>query len=267
MSRIKKVMLALKEMNKTALIPYITGGDPNPGMTVNYMHELVNNGADILEIGVPFSDPMADGPTIQLACERALKHNTSLNDILEMISVFRVKDSITPVVLMGYLNPVEAMGYALFVEKSHDAGVDGVLLVDLPPEEAESILPLLTKHNIDSIFLISPTTTDKRIDIISKYCTGYVYYVSVKGVTGSSELDVDDVRKNIERIRKYIDVPVAVGFGIKDGPTAAKVALLCEGVIIGSVIVNKIAEYQDEPEIAQLKIGEQIATIRSCLDH
>ena len=266
MSRISKVFNALEEQGKKALIPYITAGDPNKEATVPMMHALVEAGADIIELGVPFSDPMADGPTIQLACERALEHNTSLRDVLAMVAEFRQKDADTAVVLMGYLNPVEAMGYQAFVDASVAAGVDGVLMVDLPPEEAHDVDAIFKEAGLDMIYLIAPTTTDKRIESIGKSGSGYVYYVSLKGVTGSKALDVDDVARNLERIRAHVSIPVGVGFGIQDGETAAKVAAISDGVIVGSAIVNRIAANADNPQQAIVEVSEIVSGMRTAMD-
>lgn len=266
MSRISSVLTALKASGRQALIPYITAGDPQQDATVPMMHALVNAGCDIIELGVPFSDPMADGPTIQLACERALEHGTSLTDVLAMVAEFRIQDKDTPVVLMGYLNPVEAMGYELFVERAVEAGVDGVLLVDLPPEEAADVAAMFKNSHLDMVYLIAPTTTDERIKIIGESGSGYVYYVSLKGVTGSTALDVDDVARNLERIRKHVTVPVGVGFGITNGATAAKVAKVADGVIVGSAIVNRIAANADNPQQAQAEVVALMSDMRSAMD-
>lgn len=266
MSRITTVLNALKEQNRQALIPYITAGDPNKEATVPMMHALVEAGCDIIELGVPFSDPMADGPTIQLACERALEHGTSLTDVLAMVAEFREKDADTAVVLMGYLNPVEAMGYETFVDRAVKAGVDGVLLVDLPPEEATEVEGFFKAKDLDMVYLIAPTTTDARIEKIGQSGSGYVYYVSLKGVTGSKALDVDDVARNLERIRKHVSVPVGVGFGITNGETAAQVAKVADGVIVGSAIVNRIAANADNPQQAQAEVTELMREMRSAMD-
>lgn len=266
MSRITTVLNALKEQNRQALIPYITAGDPNKEATVPMMHALVEAGCDIIELGVPFSDPMADGPTIQLACERALEHGTSLTDVLAMVAEFREKDADTAVVLMGYLNPVEAMGYETFVDRAVKAGVDGVLLVDLPPEEATEVEGIFKAKDLDMVYLIAPTTTDARIEKIGQSGSGYVYYVSLKGVTGSKALDVDDVARNLERIRKHVSVPVGVGFGITNGETAAQVANVADGVIVGSAIVNRIAANADNPQQAQAEVTELMREMRSAMD-
>lgn len=266
MSRITTVLNALKEQNRQALIPYITAGDPTKEATVPMMHALVEAGCDIIELGVPFSDPMADGPTIQLACERALEHGTSLTDVLAMVAEFRQKDADTAVVLMGYLNPVEAMGYDTFVNRATEAGVDGVLLVDLPPEEATEVEGIFKAKDLDMVYLIAPTTTDARIEKIGQSGSGYVYYVSLKGVTGSKALDVDDVARNLERIRKHVSVPVGVGFGITNGETAAQVAKVADGVIVGSAIVNRIAANADNPAQAQVEVTELMREMRTAMD-
>jgi tryptophan synthase alpha chain len=266
MSRIAALFADLKLIGKKALIPYVTAGDPNPAVTVAMMHGLVEAGADLIELGVPFSDPMADGPTIQLACERALLHNTSLRDVLAMVAEFRTTNEKTPVVLMGYLNPVEAMGYATFADAAQAAGVDGVLMVDMPPEESGDNAELFAKHELDIIYLIAPTTTDARISEIAKYSSGYVYYVSIKGVTGSAEIDVDDVSKNLERIRSRVDIPVGVGFGINNGVAAAAVATVADGVIVGSALVNKIAANADQPEKAILEVKAVLSEMRQAMD-
>ncbi|MEQ3692869.1 MAG: tryptophan synthase subunit alpha [Thalassolituus sp.] len=266
MSLIKTTFEALKAQGKKALIPYITGGDPLKEATVPMMHALVDAGSDIIELGVPFSDPMADGPTIQLACERALEHGTSLRDVLAMVKEFRTTNTETPVVLMGYLNPVEAMGYQTFVDRAVEAGVDGVLMVDLPPEEACDVDSIFKDAGLDVVYLIAPTTTDKRIESIGKSGSGYVYYVSLKGVTGSKALDVDDVARNLERIRAHVTIPVGVGFGIQDGETAAKVAAISDGVIVGSALVNRIAANATSPKQAQAEVSDIIRSMRTAMD-
>ena len=220
MSRIEACFAELKAANKTALIPFVTAGDPHPDQTVAIMHALADAGADIIELGVPFSDPMADGPTIQLADERALEYNVSLRDVINMVKRFRETNQSTPVVLMGYLNPVEIMGYEAFAEAAGDAQVDGVLTVDLPPESAAPLNDKLAANGIDPIFLLAPTTTDKRIEKIAAMAKGYLYYVSLKGITGATNLDPQAVSQKLETIRKITDLPIAVGFGIKDPETA-----------------------------------------------
>lgn len=266
MSRIKEVLNGLQAIGKKALIPYITGGDPEPGLTVDIMHTLVDAGADIIELGVPFSDPMADGPVIQLACERALEHKVSLNDILAMVKEFRQTNQITPVVLMGYLNPLEKKGYEAFVLEAAEAGVDGALIVDLPPEEAEPLVCLLTKNNLDSIFLIAPTTTEKRIQYICEHSTGYVYYVSVKGVTGSAAISANEVSDKVALIQKHNQIPVGVGFGIRDAQSAAEISKVANGVIVGSVIVNLIAENKDNPDKLKSDVKSLVSSMRKAMD-
>lgn len=266
MSRIATTLSQLRGQGRKALIPYVTAGDPQPGETVKIMHTLVAAGADIIELGVPFSDPMADGPVIQLACERALKHNVSLRNVLDMVREFRQQDAQTPIVLMGYLNPVEAMGYETFADMAANAGVDGVLTVDLPPEEADAMVPLLKQRDLDVIFLLAPTTTDERIRNISQHCSGYVYYVSLKGVTGSAQLDVTEVAKKVSHIHEITSLPVGVGFGIRDAQSAGTVGRVSDGVIVGSVLVDTIARYQDKPEALHRALSDIVRPMREALD-
>ena len=267
MSRIATQFAALKEQGRKALIPYITAGDPNPEATVPLMHAMVAAGADILELGVPFSDPMAEGPVIQRAMERALEHHVSLRNVLEMVRQFRTKDRTTPVLLMGYLNPVEVMGYETFTRAAVAAGVDGVLLVDLPPEEADEFLPLLKQHDLDIIFLVSPTTDDQRIEIIAGAGSGFIYYVSLKGVTGAGHLDTDEVAERVQRINRYTDLPVAVGFGIKDADSAARVAKVADAVVVGSALVKKVEETGGMTDKLGQSIAELLQSIRIGIDN
>lgn len=266
MNRIDQCFTELKKAGKKALIPYITGGDPHPDLTVELLHLLVEKGADIIEIGVPFSDPMADGPVIQLACERALAHNTSLRDILAMVKQFRSVDSKTPLVLMGYLNPVEALGYESFVEQASDAGIDGVLLVDMPPEEGALVSDLFKQKDLKMIYLLSPTSPAYRVDLVTRESSGYIYYVSVKGVTGSAALDVDDVELNLKRIRAKTDLPLAVGFGISDGKSASAVSKVSDGVIVGSALVKCIANNPNDPEIIKANLSALMSEMRHAMD-
>jgi tryptophan synthase alpha chain len=242
MSRIAACFSELKAQHKTALIPYITAGDPGAGTTLKLMHALVEAGADMLEVGVPFSDPMADGPVIQAACERALLSGINLRDILDMVAEFRRQDSSTPVILMGYLNPIESMGYEAFAQRAAAVGVDGALLVDLSAEEASEPAALLLAQGVDPIFLIAPTSTPERIQRIGKLAAGYVYYVSFKGVTGANRIDIAEVAASVNMIRQHADLPVAVGFGIRDAETAANVSRTADAVIVGSALVSKIAD-------------------------
>lgn len=266
MSRISECFKQLQDQGRKALIPYVTAGDPDPKVTVPLMHALVESGADILELGIPFSDPMADGPTIQLACERALLHGTRLQDVLEMVAEFRQQDSTTPVVLMGYLNPIEIMGYGRFAEQAAAAGVDGVLTVDLPPEEAGEFNRLMQQAGIDVIYLLAPTTEEERIKQVCAAGSGYVYYVSVKGVTGSAELNVAEVAEKLDVIRQYTDMPVGVGFGIRDDRSARAVAEVADGVIVGSVLVNKIAELAASQDQIPEAVAAITASMRQAMD-
>ncbi|MCG7199548.1 tryptophan synthase subunit alpha [Marinobacter pelagius] len=266
MSRIQGVLKDLKDQGRKALIPYITAGDPHPDATVGLMHSLVEAGADIIELGVPFSDPMADGPVIQLACERALKHGTSLRQVIGMVKEFRKEDDKTPVVLMGYLNPMEAMGYEAFADAAADAGVDGILTVDLPPEEADDVAPLFARRKLDAIFLLAPTTIDERIRAIAEHSSGYVYYVSFKGVTGAAKINVDEVAAKVAHIHEMTALPVGVGFGIRDAETAAAVGRVSDGVIVGSVLVDTIARNQADTEELKRALTDLLHPMREALD-
>jgi len=247
---------------RPALIPFVTAGDPDPGQTVSIMHALVKGGADIIELGVPFSDPMADGPVIQQSSERALKRGTSLHRVLEAVEEFRRSDAATPVVLMGYANPIEHMGLAAFVAAAKKAGVDGVLIVDYPPEESADWLAALDGSGIDPIFLLSPTSSDARIDLVARIAKGYIYYVSLKGVTGAAHIDTRDVEAMIGRIRRHTKTPVGVGFGIRDGATAHRVGQVADAVVIGSRIVQAIA---DDPAHAPQRAETILREFREAL--
>ena len=247
MSRIAGVLADLKAQGKKALIPYIVAGDPAIDATVPLMHRMVAQGATIIELGVPFSDPMAEGPTIALGHERALANRVSLRKVLEMVAEFRQTDNITPVVLMGYANPVERMGYEVFAKAATEAGVDGVLTVDLPPEEAVEPNAIFKAHNLDTIFLISPTTEDERAKSILSLASGYVYCVSLKGVTGAGHLDIGAVAERLTQLRDYSDLPLCVGFGIKDAESARAIASVADGAVVGSVLVNACAEHAGKP--------------------
>ncbi len=266
MNRIDRCFEELKASKKKALIPYITGGDPKPGATVELMHALVEAGADILELGVPFSDPMADGPVIQLACERALAHNTSLRDVLAMVKTFRETDSKTAVALMGYLNPIEVLGYHVFATAASEAGVDAVLVVDMPPEESVELSAALKENGLQTIFLMAPTTPDARVTTICDHGEGYLYYVSVKGVTGSAALDINDVTANLARIRSKTKIPLAVGFGIKDGPTAAAVAEVADAVIVGSALVKCVERNPEDISQIKKEMSEILSQMRTAMD-
>lgn len=264
MSRIKQRFSDCRAAGRTALVPYITAGDPEPGLTVPLMHALVEAGADVLELGVPFSDPMADGPVIQQACERALVHGVSLSDVLDLVREFRRGNDATPVVLMGYLNPIEVFGYQAFAEQAAAAGVDGVLTVDLPPEEAGGLRDALAGHDIDPIFLLAPTSTAARLQAIAQAASGFVYYVSLKGVTGSANLDVDGVAAKLAEIRAFTDLPIGVGFGIRDGATAAAVAGVADAVVVGSALVKAVAGASDSDRVDAAR--NLISEMRQAMD-
>lgn len=266
MSRISHRLQQLRSQGRQALIPYITAGDPEPGLTLTLAHEAVKAGADIIELGVPFSDPMADGPVIQRASERALQHHVSLHQVLDMVREFRRQDNDTPVVLMGYLNPIEVMGYANFAQAAAAAGVDGVLTVDLPPEEAAEFLKPLQQHQIDPIFLLAPTTNDERVKTICSVASGYVYYVSVKGVTGAGHLNIDAVAEKIAHLRELTDLPIGVGFGIKDGPSAKAIAAVADAVVVGSALIAKIEQNLENPETIVTEISGLLASMRKAMD-
>src|SRR5471032_1609930 len=234
MSRIKSTFAALAEQGRKGLIPFITAGDPNPEQTVEFMHALAKGGADVIELGVPFSDPMADGPVIQRSSERALAKGVSLKHVLADVKRFRETNTTTPVVLMGYANPIERMGTEAFASAARAAGVDGVLVVDYPPEESVEFSESMRAAGIDPIFLLAPTSTPERIAAVGKVASGYVYYVSLKGVTGAGNLDIDSIAAMIPNIRQSVKLPVGVGFGIRDGKTASEVAAVSDAVVIGS---------------------------------
>jgi tryptophan synthase alpha chain len=266
MSRIEGVFSALHERGKTALIPFVTAGDPNPEATVPLLHAMVDAGADLIELGIPFSDPMADGPVIQRASERALKHGVSLSDCLEMVSQFRQRDQQTPIVFMGYLNPIEVMGYAAFAARAQAAGVDGILIVDAPPEASSELLAALRAQAIDPIYLLAPTSTAERIRMICNTASGFVYYVSIKGVTGASHLDVPAVAEKLDAIRRVTNLPLGVGFGIKDAETAARVAEAANAVIVGSAIVERIERLQDRPDAIAAEVAGFLRGLREAMD-
>lgn len=269
MSRIQTTFEQLKAGNKKALIPYVTVGDPSTESTLLIMHALAEAGCDVIELGVPFSDPSADGPVIQAASERALKTNTSLRDVLAIVSRFRESNQTVPIVLMGYLNPFEVYGYQDFVSDASAAGIDGVLIVDMPPEESEPFSGMLKENDIDLIYLIAPTTTEKRARMICAQASGYIYYVSLKGVTGAGNLDIAEVASKVNGLRNITELPVGVGFGIKDAQSAKSVGAVSDGVVIGSALVNLIyqtSQNSDKPEDIQSAIFEYMGTIRDALN-
>ena len=264
MSRIQKTFASLTAQGRKALIPFITAGDPHPDATLPLMRALVAGGADIIELGVPFSDPMADGPTIQRASERALVHGMSLRRVLALVSEFRKENAATPVVLMGYANPVESYGIETFARDSHAAGVDGVLVVDYPPEECAGFATVMKQAGIDPIFLLAPTSTEQRYSEVGEIGSGYIYYVSLKGVTGSGALDLDEVARRIPLIRDKVGMPVGVGFGIRDGATAARIAEVADAVVIGSRIIEEIES--GEAGAAPQRVLALLSGIRAAMD-
>ncbi len=266
MNRITRRFQELRRVGRKALIPYITAGDPHPASTVPMLHALVRAGVDIIELGVPFSDPMADGPVIQKACERALSQGMSLRGVLELVREFRQTDAETPLVLMGYLNPIESLGYDAFVAGARDAGVDGVLTVDLPPEEAVELTDLLKAAGIAPIFLLAPTSSSARIRHTAELAQGYLYYVSLKGVTGSAAINVAEVAEKLAAIRACTDLPLGVGFGIKDPPTAAAIARVADAVVVGSTLVAKMGELADDPERMRQEVAALVAAMRQAMD-
>ena len=250
MSRLKQIAKNANREDRKLLIPYLVAGDPNKETTVDLMHALVLSGADIIELGIPFSDPSSDGEVIQSSIERSLRKGTSLNDTLDIVAEFRKRNDVTPIVLMGYLNPVEIMGVDNFVRRARKEGVDGVLMVDMPPAEAGVLNAKLKEANVDSIFLVAPTTTQERVESILNMTSGYVYYVSLKGVTGASITDVDEVERNVCALRSCTDLPIVVGFGIKDGKSAKEMARVSDGVIVGSALVSQIGSLTSLKEIS-----------------
>ncbi|MDY0271344.1 MAG: tryptophan synthase subunit alpha [Advenella sp.] len=261
-----------KAGQRAALIPYITTGDPSPQATLALMHSLAEAGADIIELGVPFSDPMADGPVIQRAAERAIAKGVGLPRVLELVAEFRKLNNETPVVLMGYANPIEAMGRAVFAEKAGAAGVDGVLVVDYPPEEFDEFTGLLKEQGISPIFLLAPTSTEARIKTVGNIAEGYVYYVSLRGVTGSGALDIEDVQQRVLAIKKHVKIPVGVGFGIRDAESAAKIAQVADAVVIGSKIIETmeqaiVGKPEDQvTEVAVASASTWLKGVREALD-
>jgi tryptophan synthase alpha chain len=264
LQRIDATFARLRAAGRTAVIPYITSGDPAPAATVPIMHALVKAGADVIELGVPFSDPMADGPVIQRASERALAQGVGLAGVLAMVAAFRATDTATPVVLMGYANPIEAMGQAAFAARAQAAGVDGVLVVDYPPEEAEEFAALLGTHGLAPIFLLSPTTPESRIERVAALARGYVYYVSLKGVTGAANIDTGAVAQKLAEIRRHTTLPVGVGFGIRDASSAQAIAKVADAVVIGSRIIEEIEA--GPAAAAPERAGGWLAGIRRAVD-
>jgi tryptophan synthase alpha chain len=267
MSRISQRLTQAKAAGKKILVAYIVNGDPYPEVTLPAMHALVASGVDVIELGVPFSDPMAEGPVIQKGHERALVHNTSLTGTLEVVKQFRQTNTTTPVVLMGYANPVERYGYQAFAKAAAVAGVDGLLTVDLPPEEVSVLKQALDDVGLDNIFLLAPTTTVERARKIASHASGFLYYVSLKGVTGAGHLDVGSVKAKLDEFGQLTDLPVCVGFGIKDPQTAKAIAELADGVVVGSVLVEKMgAMAEQSPEKIAAALSDVLGGIRRAID-
>ncbi|MGE8546213.1 tryptophan synthase subunit alpha [Alcaligenes sp. Marseille-Q7550] len=277
MSSNVRLKAAFERLNgRCALVPYVTAGDPSVPSTVALMHALRQAGADVIELGVPFSDPTADGPVIQRAAERAISRGVGLRKVLDIVRQFRQLDDETPVVLMGYANPIECIGQAEFARLAGQSGVDGVLTVDYPPEESQEFTALLTEQGVDTIFLLSPTSTDERIAKVAALAQGYVYYVSLKGVTGSGQIDVADVEHHLQRIRKHVKIPVGVGFGIRDAQSAKAISRNADAVVIGSKLIETMEEAvqahagKDQKDVDAAAIaaaGQWLGQIRQALDN
>ncbi|MEF9995102.1 MAG: tryptophan synthase subunit alpha [Burkholderiaceae bacterium] len=264
MSRIAARFAQLQTDGRTGLIPYVCAGDPSAALTVPLMHALARSGADVIELGVPFSDPMADGPVIQRATERAIRNGVGLRQVLAMVEEFRRTDADTPVVLMGYANPIEHLGIERFVSEAQRVGVDGVLVVDYPPEECEVFAALMKAAGIDPIFLLAPTSTDERIEAVARHAAGYLYYVSLKGITGAATLDVASVAAKLPLIQAHTTVPVGVGFGIRDAASACAVAQVADAVVIGSRLIQELENNPHEGGVE--KVQQLLQAIRTALD-
>lgn len=264
--RIPACFEAAKKAGRKVLIPFITAGDPAPEWTLAVMHALVDAGADLIELGVPFSDPMADGPVIQLASERAIEKNVTLTGILKMVEVFRQADSITPIVLMGYMNPVERYGRTDLPADAVAAGVDGILLVDCPPEERDDLGIAMNEAGLDGICLVAPTTTRERVKNISSVANGFIYYVSIKGITGAGQQDSPELSEPIQQIREFSDLPVAVGFGIRNAEMAVNVATDADAVVMGSALVEVLSKAKTQEEACSIATAF-LAPVRESLDN
>ena len=266
MSRLSRKFQQLATSSRKALIPYIMTGDPQAEVTVPLMHAMVEAGADVIELGAPFSDPMADGPVIQLAAERALANGIDMQQVFDTVAEFRQNDQDTPIIVMGYLNPIEVMGYQGFADKASESGVDGVITVDMPPEESDGYIDALKANDIDPVFLLAPTTTVERISRIAGAASGFVYYVSLRGVTGASTLNVDEVEQKMATIREHIDLPVGVGFGISDAEAAANISGCADAVVVGSAIVKRMAANSGDTEAIIREVTTLLASMREAMD-
>ena len=269
MSRISQTIASKLAQGKKVLIPYIVAGDPSLELTVPLMHALVASGADIIELGMPFSDPSSDGPVIQLGAERALRAGSNLKHIFAMVREFREQDKDTPILLMGYLNPIESMGYEAFAAEVQAAGADGLLIVDLPTAECEEFFAAVHAKGLDTVFLVAPTTNESRLESICKHTSGWLYYVSLKGVTGAAISDKGEIRAKIEHLRTITDLPIIVGFGIKDAASALDMAAISDGVIVGSALVDRIGHLKADMSYSKGQLKETvgvISEIRSAID-
>ena len=264
MSKIKTTFEALALQKRTGLVTFITAGDPHPELTVPLMHALVAGGADVLELGVPFSDPMAEGPVIQRACERALAFGIGLPDVFAMVREFRKTNQTTPVVLMGYANPIERMGPSAFIAAMKEAGADGAIVVDYPPQECEQFAAEMRANELDLIFLLAPTSTPQRIAQVAQVGSGFSYYVSLKGVTGAGNIDTEDVARRLAAIREHVKLPIGVGFGIRDAATAKAVAEVADAVVIGSRIIQELENTPKDQAVQA--VHDFVAGIRKALD-
>jgi len=265
LNRIDQRFAELKASGRCALVPYVTAGHPRPDASVEILHAAVAAGADLVELGMPFSDVMADGPVIQNACARALEQGTHLDDVLEMVREFRQTDSTTPLILMGYTNPIERRGAERFASEAAQAGVDALLIVDCPADEADDLRGLLERQGLHQIFLIAPTTNEQRLDHAARLAGGFVYYVSIKGVTGAASLDIASLAPMVERVRARVDLPVAVGFGIREPAQAAAVAEVADAVVIGSALVDRLDRCESVEQSIQV-VRDYLGPVRAAMD-
>ncbi len=264
--RIERLFARRRAAGTTALVPYLMAGDPDLDTSLRLMHAAVDAGADLIELGMPFADPMADGPVIQLACERALAAGTGVLDVLALVRRFRQQDDSTPLILMGYLNPIERFGYARFAAAAAEAGVDGVLVVDVPPEEGGELHAALRGQQLATIYLVAPTTAPARMAQIAQAASGFVYYVSLKGVTGAASLDTAAVAERVGQLRAHSALPVAVGFGVRDAKAAAEVARVADAVVVGSALVATVAEHAADVQAAETALRARLGELRAAID-
>jgi len=266
LSRIADCFQRLADQRQKALVVYVVAGDPTPDITVPLLHDMVASGASIIELGVPFTDPEAEGPVIQLAHERAMRHRVSLRDTISMVARFREQDKVTPVVLMGYINPIEAMGYEAFAAAAASAGVDGTILVNVPPEEGQVLDNAMLSQGLDPIYLLAPTTPEARARLIFDRTRGFTYYVSVKGTTGAGNLDIKEVSQRLAAFKAYATSPIVAGFGIKDGESAAQIARVADGAVVGTALVSLMAANEKDPARLREAVCALVADMRSAMD-